>query len=367
MTTSTPHRPGPLDGPFAQTARALLIIGACLNFLLFCDYCYLRWHPTSRPHRVSLRLLVYSQVANVIFCVSLAVGVNLRAGSTPWCSVINTLVYVPHIPVFSRDLLVHGVFVHRVNGQMMEKYYVLGSSILAMVCNITPLTAGQFGWNEVSHSCWFSDPDPAVGMRWLIGTQSCWVLSTALGEVVVFLVIIGDHAEKSGSSTHSTPGDWIMPTETPIGQYRNVIIRISLYPLVSCLTNFSTRLLDLWQAKIQARDPVFTEAVWDECGRRGDICAKGLRPVLYFSLAASDPALVRGIEALRRAGLERTTRERCESAKLWVGGFGGGFKTPLPQGGDPGEGPSPPPMLPRRGGVLSRGASIEVVDVGSDI
>ncbi|KAJ7615490.1 hypothetical protein FB45DRAFT_244360 [Roridomyces roridus] len=311
MTASTPHRPGPLDAPFAQTVRALLIIGACLNFLLLCGYCYLRWHPISRPHlnRVSLRLLVYSQVANVIFCIILAVGVNLRAGPTPWCSVIDTLVYLTSmfsaLIFFCMALNLQLVLVHGVNGRMMEKYYVFGSSILALVCNITPLAAGQFGWNDVGHSCWFSDPDPAVRMRWLIGTQSFWVLSTAFGEVLVFLVIIGyiisqkvairralrDHAEKSGNSTHSTPtGDWTMPSETPIGQYRNIILRISLYPLVSCLTNFSTRLLDLWQAKLQAGDPVITEALWRM--NVADAAIYALRPVLYFCLAASDP--VRG-------------------------------------------------------------------------
>jgi hypothetical protein len=70
----------------------------------------------------------------------------------------------------------------------MEKYYVLGSSLLVAVCSISPLAAGQFGpYNGV---CWYSNPNPATHMLWLVGTQSFWILLMASSELVCFVVLV---------------------------------------------------------------------------------------------------------------------------------------------------------------------------------
>jgi hypothetical protein len=37
------------------------------------------------------------------------------------------------------------VLVHGVNGNKMEKYYIIGSLLLCGVCNGTPWAAGQLG------------------------------------------------------------------------------------------------------------------------------------------------------------------------------------------------------------------------------
>jgi hypothetical protein len=81
------------------------------------------------------------------------------------------------------------VIVHCVNGNMMEKYYYIGSVVFVAICNITPYAAGQYGYyNGV---CWFNNPDPEVQFRWLVGSQFVWALLMSTGEVVSFSMILG--------------------------------------------------------------------------------------------------------------------------------------------------------------------------------
>jgi hypothetical protein len=80
------------------------------------------------------------------------------------------------------------VLIHGINGLTMEKYYVIGSSLLVGVCNISPLAAGQFGL--YNGFCWYSNPDPATHMRWLVGTQSFWILFMASSELLCFVILV---------------------------------------------------------------------------------------------------------------------------------------------------------------------------------
>ncbi|KAJ7673630.1 hypothetical protein B0H14DRAFT_3537519 [Mycena olivaceomarginata] len=51
------------------------------------------------------------------------------------------------------------VIVHKVNGQKMEKFYYLGTGILAAVCSVTPLAAGVYGSRLTVYSLLaFTDP-----------------------------------------------------------------------------------------------------------------------------------------------------------------------------------------------------------------
>jgi hypothetical protein len=38
------------------------------------------------------------------------------------------------------------VLVHGVNGQQMEKYYILGAVLLTLACNVPPYAAGALGF-----------------------------------------------------------------------------------------------------------------------------------------------------------------------------------------------------------------------------
>jgi hypothetical protein len=70
----------------------------------------------------------------------------------------------------------------------MEKFYYIGSAAVVAILNITPYAAGQFGYYY--GTCWFNDPRPDVQFRWLLGSQSVWILLMSTGEVVCFLMIL---------------------------------------------------------------------------------------------------------------------------------------------------------------------------------
>jgi hypothetical protein len=71
---------------------------------------------------------------------------------------------------------------------MMEKYYVIGSSLLVAVCNFPPLAGGQLGFYD--NLCWFSNPDPVVRFRWIFGTQTFWMVLMASSELVCFVILM---------------------------------------------------------------------------------------------------------------------------------------------------------------------------------
>ena len=82
------------------------------------------------------------------------------------------------------------MIVHHVNGNMMEKYYYIGSVVFVAICNITPYAAGQYGY--YNGGCWFNNPDPELQFRWVVGSQAFWALLMSTGEIVSFSVILGD-------------------------------------------------------------------------------------------------------------------------------------------------------------------------------
>ena len=46
-------------------------------------------------------------------------------------------------------------------------------------------------WDAVNETCWYRSTDPKAMLRWLIGTQTFWIVLFAAGEVAAFLVIVG--------------------------------------------------------------------------------------------------------------------------------------------------------------------------------
>ncbi|KAJ6530984.1 hypothetical protein DFH09DRAFT_933990 [Mycena vulgaris] len=83
------------------------------------------------------------------------------------------------------------VLVYGVNGQRMEKYYILGTSVVCTACTMSAYASGSLGWNTFSQACWYRGDDPAAMLRWVIGTQTFWLLLVSAGEVIAFLTIIG--------------------------------------------------------------------------------------------------------------------------------------------------------------------------------
>ncbi|KAF8208069.1 hypothetical protein K438DRAFT_1574540, partial [Mycena galopus ATCC 62051] len=81
------------------------------------------------------------------------------------------------------------VIAHNVNGQSMEKYYVLGTTLVSFICNLVPYASGKF--DARNDTCWYRDTNQTDMLRWLIGTQIFWMMLASAGEVGAFLIIVG--------------------------------------------------------------------------------------------------------------------------------------------------------------------------------
>ncbi|KAJ7884899.1 hypothetical protein B0H13DRAFT_2045368 [Mycena leptocephala] len=297
MGLSDQHTTTAFDEHIGALILSLMVPGVCLTFTVLCAYAYTAWHPVSQQHlnRVSFRLLVYALIANFVFGIAFVIG-TLSSAPSAGCSFVAFLVNLSLMTsagmCFCMALNLQLVLVHQINGQKMEKYYILGTLVLCAICNIIPYASRQFGLNPTNETCWFDNSDPDTMLRWLIGTQSFWVLSMATGEILAFLVIVGyivsyelvsrRYRRDSQNGENACPDDWTLP-DSPIIKYRNIILRIGLYPLVSCLINFSTCILDLYGVK----NPILTELNW----RLGiaDLAIYSVRPLIYGILAATDP------------------------------------------------------------------------------
>ncbi|KAJ6566526.1 hypothetical protein B0H19DRAFT_1138076 [Mycena capillaripes] len=153
----------------AQTSTWILlgfiIPGVGLTLVVLALYAYAAWHPLSRKHldRVSFRLLVYALLANLIFGIAFPLSIldvypgwrcGLAAFTVKTCLLFSAGMFFC-IGV-NRPL----VLAHNFNGQRMEKYYILATTVLSLGCNIVPYASGRLGWDTISHICWFSSTDP---------------------------------------------------------------------------------------------------------------------------------------------------------------------------------------------------------------
>ncbi|KAJ7448526.1 hypothetical protein FB451DRAFT_762753 [Mycena latifolia] len=304
----TLHTPTNFDAHIPDLVMAFAILAIAAIVLTLGGYAWAAWNPVSRPHlnRVSFRLLVYALVANLLYAVSMIGGTRLTAGAA--CNfnafAANSVLMFAGVMFASMAINLQLVLVHGVNGQKMERYYVLTAVAMTAACNVSPYAAGALGFWEANSTCWFNSPNPAVQLRWFIGSQAFWLFLISTCEVISFLTIVGYMIIRhrlssaiSGSATSSFPRPPTIP-KPPIVLYRTIIIRIGLYPLISCFFTITGCILDLHQVQ----DPEMTEVNW----RWGivDLLVYSLRPMMYAFLAATDPSFLRALRALRRPASE---------------------------------------------------------------
>ncbi|KAJ6514521.1 hypothetical protein DFH09DRAFT_1099617 [Mycena vulgaris] len=147
------------------------------------------------------------------------------------------------------------VVVHAVNGQKMERYYILiGLAISAA----WPRHFGGLFWDATS-TCWFNSPDRAVQMRWFVSTQAFWMFLMSTCEVTSFFTIVGymviGHRVGSG-----------------------------LYPFLSCFFNITElEIRHCWHVYYTA--PQYQRVI----DGPPDLLTYVLRPMMYALLAATDP------------------------------------------------------------------------------
>ncbi|KAJ7930435.1 hypothetical protein B0H13DRAFT_1962130 [Mycena leptocephala] len=178
-----------------QLILGLVIPGVSLTAALLILYAYAAWNNASRRHldRVSFRLLVYALFAHLAFGIALAVGTMSEHPS--WrCDIqsfVTNLTLMFSVGMFfCMALNLQLVLIHRLNGQKMEKYYILGTALVCLVCTVTPLAAGKLG-RAVDGSCWYKSTDRTEISRWLIGTQTFWIIFASVGELSAFVIILG--------------------------------------------------------------------------------------------------------------------------------------------------------------------------------
>ncbi|KAJ7726147.1 hypothetical protein DFH07DRAFT_853116 [Mycena maculata] len=282
---------------FSRTIPALVLTG-----LVLLAFAYTAWNRTPRGHlnRVSFRLLVYAMIANLVLASTLFPGEHHPGpGCVFTAFAASTAIVFSACMFFCMSLNLQLVLVHGINGQMMEKYYLIGSFLFTGATNIPAVAAGQLGYNSMLDTCWFNNPDPATKLRWMLGSQLFWLLSMSTSELVFFLLLVCFMIRHQRRTAHvhsnvSTMSLQRGPTPAPIVQYRGIILRIGLYPLLSCSLNFLGCISDLYLVNNTAN----TEPHW-----RVDLtslCTYCLRPFLYACLAATDPSFLRAVGTLRR-------------------------------------------------------------------
>ncbi|KAF7340506.1 hypothetical protein MSAN_02122000 [Mycena sanguinolenta] len=298
---------------FTQIILGLIIPGVGLTAVLLSLYGYAAWKPVSRHYldRVSFRLLTYALVAHLCFGISFAIG-SLTAHPGRQCALLPFLNNEQLSLLFSVGMFfsiavnLPLVLVFNINGKRMEKYYVGGIALIALVSNIVPYASGNFGWDDVNETCWYHSKDPSAKLHWLVGTQTVWILLASLGEVVSFIVIVGylvvyrlvprDTSSSYASTPSHRPGSTIL-------RFRNTILRIGLYPIVSCILNISTTVIEFYLLQTGQRNvPAYQQKNWRL--ELADLAIYAGRTLLYGLLAATDPSFIRALRALRHPANE---------------------------------------------------------------
>ncbi|KAJ6465376.1 hypothetical protein C8R45DRAFT_1106994 [Mycena sanguinolenta] len=274
----------------------LTIPGVALTATLLIFYAYLAWNPI-RETIWTVSAFASSLIFGIVYCMA-----TLNASPNWTCSLISAFMNMSLI--FSAGMFLCMainlplVLGQKVNGQRMEMYYVSGTSFVSVTATLIPWASGNLGWDAANQSCWYRNSDPETMFRWLLATQTFWIFLACIGEVVAFLAIVGylityefetryyrrSSVKSSASSPH--PGSTIL-------KFRNIVLRIGLYPLVSCLLNISGASLDLHQWK----HPEQTDL---NIGLNlADLAIYAARPLIYGLLAATDPSFIRALRALQ--------------------------------------------------------------------
>ncbi|KAJ7171316.1 hypothetical protein C8R46DRAFT_1190684 [Mycena filopes] len=318
------------------------IIGAVLCGVVLLVIGIVATNPASRQHldRVSFRILVWALAANTIFGVTNAIGGKFT-GPTWTCGFtifwLQFTLELSSFLLFAIALNLQLVVVHQVNGQKMEKYYVLGSFLISAGLTIPPYAAKQYGWDPLVEDCWYSNPDTKARLAWQIGTQLFWTLFTVVGEIVtagtVVIYMIQHQMRKArtlaastDSRTRSRSGSVVATTNQRVAHanvYRGIIFRIVMYPIASALINLTSVACVIHATA--------NDGVHDWTGYRVLLLSDfvyGGRAILYALLAATDPALVRAARTsiAHYRGMTTTTFTSGGRSTTEAGGMGG---TPL--------------------------------------
>ncbi|KAJ7618880.1 hypothetical protein DFH06DRAFT_1342454 [Mycena polygramma] len=313
---------------FRDVELGVAIPGVVLTVLLLAVIAYLQWNPVSRPHldRVSFRLLVYALAGNLVLGLTMLPPVDANTPD-PACRFLSFLGVFS--PVFSASMFcsiainLQLVLLYGVNGNKMEKYYLIGGLLLTSAFMVPAALAEQLAWYARAGVCIrLKDPSPRVQLRWVIGVQSIPLVSMAIIELFSIIRITA-FMVRHAVRRQQLRADGVAFTSSlnskhPIVQYRSMIIRITLYPLPSCFLSITACVLDVFiirgaqfpvPLQIFGRSssipPSFPGTVLTDWLL--DVTLFTLRPFLYAVFAATDPALLHAIRSLNLGVLSQCT------------------------------------------------------------
>ncbi|KAJ7881859.1 hypothetical protein B0H13DRAFT_2344966 [Mycena leptocephala] len=271
------------------------IPGVVLSVLLLAATAYLQWKPVSRPHldRVSFRLLVYALVANVIFGSIIFLDVTVTSSVcslTAFLGVTSSMFSACMFCCVALNLQL--VLVYGVNGNTMEKFYIFGAVFLCGACTIPTLAAGEFGWYATNGTCWFRDPTPTAQLHWLLGTYSVPMLSMSTVEMKIQRLRADTMSQHSNVSESGIATLASSLPKHPIVRFRWMIVRIALYPLLSCFLSTTACIFDVYSVM----HPNLTD--FNMNLRTTNLCIYASRPLLYALLAGTDPSFIRAVRSL---------------------------------------------------------------------
>ncbi|KAJ7610137.1 hypothetical protein FB45DRAFT_844716 [Roridomyces roridus] len=302
------------DGLRGKVIIGLTISGVILSAgVLILSGC-MAFHSRARRHldRVSFRLLVYTLAAHIVFGV-LGPVTDLYLFPGWQCSflafVVNVALLFSAALFFCMALNLVLVLVYNINGRKMEKYYVLGSALVSAICLGSAYACDQLGWDDKNKICWYGQEDSPARLSWVVGTQMFWMLLFAIGELVAFLIIVGHllvymfPMRKDPSESPSVSSRCSQATSRGAGltivAFRGIILRIGIYPLVSCITNLTSTFLSIYQLKHQPAEG----APLSGSGAMPLLLGLSIyaaRPLIYGAIAITDPSFIRALRALRR-------------------------------------------------------------------
>ncbi|KAL0565928.1 hypothetical protein V5O48_016092, partial [Marasmius crinis-equi] len=248
-----------------------LTISLCVAVLLLIAL--LSAHSVSRPKldRVSFRMLTYALVGSLLYGVT----VIFSTGETYYrtCPIVGpVLVSTLHLSsflFFCIGLNLQLVMVHGIDGQKTEKFYVGGSLSLAIIVGLVCVGSKQWTYNPELKMCWAHSYDPKKTIMWQVGNLYLWNFLVMIGELITFSSIVvymirlkvllayllrqpaeslnvqhqvfeTDFIRRRSQYTSQYSGQLSASLQysKPRGpkQYRNMVLRIALYPLSSLTT-----------------------------------------------------------------------------------------------------------------------------------
>ncbi|KAJ6261492.1 hypothetical protein Dda_4162 [Drechslerella dactyloides] len=302
----------------------------CLMLLGFILMLFLNVHARKCLDRVSFRLICYSLISNCFYCIGYIICVEVPPGFFCvagvwmiqfWLGITNWLITCV-------ALNLELVLVHLCNGLVMEKYYLIGTLALNLGTTLPPLIKGKFGWDDVIGVCWLTSDNYEDRLKWQISTQLMWILLAVFITCLcccttVFhlyrhkfttLSVLNQNkpptdAEVAGSVTRSICSDanresanysasrGAQKSLLSSHEFRSIILRISLYPIVMMVLNLVITIADI---RISILSGIYSQG--DYALYALYYALYGARGMFYALIAVMDPSLQRAYHVWRGEG-----------------------------------------------------------------